>query len=492
MTATVVVERHPTEPTGARRRRRAPWLGLVACAYAAVQLVLVVPHTGHALGWDETVYVSQLDPRNPAAYFSAPRSRGISFLAAPVVAATGSVLALRLVLVVLTTAALYTAFRTWRPLLGDATTALAALLFAGLWSAQLAGSEAMPNLWVAFGAVAVVGWFLRASDGPRARRWLAAVLLATALVRLPDAGWLALPLLITALCFRARRRALPFLLGGLALGAAQWVAEAYTRFGGITGRLHRSSATEGGTSFHVNTVNAWHSLNGPQLCRPCHVPLTHPELTLWWLALPLLAALALLVAVHDRRTRPLTPTILPLLCALALGFPYLFLLTYSAPRFLLPAYALLSLPVAALATRVVSAARRPVPVITAITLAVCLQLAGQAVLLPSVTAQVHAVSRKYQVTAHALHSLGLRPPCLIAGGHALPVAYDAGCASAELHGNNRSITRRALLDRAAREPFAVLVPGGHRRPRYARDWIPHQMPDTHWTAYTPRPARSTS
>ncbi|MFG2500610.1 hypothetical protein ACGFSB_20640 [Streptomyces sp. NPDC048441] len=490
MTATVVRERHPDAPADARRRRRRePWLALVACGYAAVQLVLVVPHTGHALGWDETVYVSQLDPRTPAAYFSSPRSRGISFLAAPVVAATDSVLALRLVLVVLATAALYTAFRTWRPLLGPATTALAALLFAGLWSAQLAGSQAMPNLWVAFGAVAAVGWFLRASSEPRARWWLAAVLLATTLVRLPDAGWLALPLLITALCFRAHRRAVPFLLGGLVLGAAQWVTEAYLRFGGITDRLRRSSTTEGGTSFHVNTANAWHSLNGPQLCRPCHVPLTHPELTLWWLALPLLAAVALLVAVHDRRTRPLALTTLPLLCAFALCIPYLFLLTYSAPRFLLPAYALLSLPIAALATRAaVSAGRGAVPVSTAIALAVCLQLAGQAVLLPGISTHVAVVSQRYRAAAHDLHSLGLLPPCLITGPRALPVAYDAGCASAELHGNNRSTTSGALLDRAGREPFAVLVPEGHRRPRYARGWLTHQLPGTHSTAYTPRQA----
>jgi hypothetical protein len=488
MTATVALDRHPDVPAGIRLKRRGPWLALVACAYAAIQIAVVVPHTGHALGWDETVYVSQVDPRTPAAYFSAPRSRGISLLTTPVVAVTDSVLALRIFLVILSTAALYTAFRTWRPLLGHATTALAALLFAGLWTSQLAGSQAMPNLWVAFGAVSAVGWFLRTTGEARACWWLAAVIITTALVRLPDAGWLALPLVITALCVRARRRAVPFLLGGLALGATPWIAEAHLRFGGILGRLHRSGRTEGGMSFHVNIDNAWRSLNGPQLCRPCQVPLTHPQLTLWWLALPLLSAVALLVAVRTRRIRPLALTALPLLCAVALCFPYLFLLTYSAPRFLLPAYALLSLPLAALATRAMSVGRHARPVITVIGLAVCVQLAAQATLLPALSAHTALVSQRYEAVAHDLNALGLRPPCLITGRYALPVAYDAGCASAESRGNNRSTTGRSLLYRAGREPFAVLVPHGQQRPQYARGWTPHPLPGTHWIAYTPRSA----
>lgn len=47
-----------------------PWLASVAAAFALVQLVLVVPGSG--LGWDETVYVSQVSRDVPAAFFSAP------------------------------------------------------------------------------------------------------------------------------------------------------------------------------------------------------------------------------------------------------------------------------------------------------------------------------------------------------------------------------------------------------------------------------------
>ncbi|MEK8170036.1 hypothetical protein NKH77_10370 [Streptomyces sp. M19] len=123
------------------------------------------------------------------------------------------------------------------------------------------------------------------------------------LVRTPDGAWLALPLLLTAVCLRAWRRTLPALFAGLAAGVAQWVAEAYARFGGVPGRLRVSSDVEGGLGLHWNVGGALRSLNGPQLCRPCEVPFEHPELTIWWLALPLLAAAVVASAVRDHRAR---------------------------------------------------------------------------------------------------------------------------------------------------------------------------------------------
>ncbi|MER7653777.1 MULTISPECIES: hypothetical protein [Streptomyces] len=118
---------------------------MVALAYALIQVILVLPHTRDGLGWDETVYVSQSDPRTPAAYFSAPRSRGISFLIAPILAVSPSVTLLRTVLALASAMALYGAFRVWTPLLGRRTTALAASLFAGLWTTMLNGSQVMPQ-----------------------------------------------------------------------------------------------------------------------------------------------------------------------------------------------------------------------------------------------------------------------------------------------------------------------------------------------------------
>ncbi|MET7937361.1 pyridoxamine 5'-phosphate oxidase family protein [Streptomyces sp. NPDC005322] len=493
----------PLPPQPKRYRRPAPWLGLVALGYAVVQLAVVIPHTGHALGWDESVYVSQVDPRTPPAYFSAPRSRGISLLVAPIVAATSSIPVLRVLLMVLSAGALYAAFRVWNRLLPRATVALAALLFSGLWITQISGPAVMPNLWVALGAVAAVGWFLRVPDERNARWWLAAVLAGVTLVRTPDGGWLGLPLLAAAAFVRAWRPALPAIVGGLVLGAAQWIGEAYDRFGGIGERLRVSSDVEGGMGLHSSVGAALRSLNGPQLCRPCEVPLRHPELTVWWLALPVLTLTAISVALRDRhelRTRvrvglgrpgyrrpPCLPlTVLPIVCAAALAIPYLLLIDYSAPRFLMPSYALLALPIAWLVLRAVQGARSPQHLAVAMGVVITLQLASQFVVLGHAAATSDTTTGRYRTAAKALQRLGLHPPCLVVGDRALPVAYHAGCASAQTSGNNRSTTVPALLRRAAREPTALLTPRDQARlPAWARTWVAYPLPGTEWSAHLP-------
>ncbi|MGW7695670.1 glycosyltransferase family 39 protein [Streptomyces asiaticus] len=472
--------------TVVRPPRRIPWLVLVALAYAAAQLVLVVPHLGP--GWDETVYLSQADPHRPAAYFSAPRSRGISLLAAPVLAVTDSTTVLRVVLALLSAAALYAAYRVWRPLLGPRRTALAALLFTGLWTTLLYGPQAMPNLWVALSAVAAVGWFLRAAHPPARRRallGLGATIAAATCFRFSDGVWLALPLLAACAIVPALRRPAPALVvvGGFAVGGAEWVAEAYVRWGGIGARLRLSSATEGGMGARWAGGMAWRSLNGPLLCRPCHVPLTHPELTLWWLALPVLALTACALAWRARRDAVI---LLPIACAATLSVPYLLLIDYSAPRFLLPVYALLSPPLAVLAAHSARAIRPPRARALAAGVAaalLALHLSAQYEVLDRTTAAARTTADRYRTAAHDLRRLGLTPPCLVSGRHAPPIGYDAGCASANVGGNNRDTTAHTLLHRAAREPTAALARTRSGPPHYARTWTPHRLPGTGLTAY---------
>ncbi|WP_234433640.1 hypothetical protein [Streptomyces rimosus] len=481
--------------------RSLPWLAVVALLYALVQLILVLPHTRDGLGWDETVYVSQSDPRTPAAYFSAPRSRGISFLVAPILAVSPSVTLLRTVLALASAMALYGAFRVWTPLLGRRTTALAALLFAGLWATMLNGSQVMPNLWEALAVVAAVGWFLRAPAEPSARWWLAGTIGLAMLLRFPDGCWLALPLLATAICVRTYRTAAPAVIGGVASGGAQWAMEAYMRFGGIGERLHLSSATEGGMgaahSFASGVARALHSLNGPLLCRPCDVPLHAPALALWWLALPLLTVAAL--ASTARRRHRLALSALPVTCSASLALPYLFLIDYSAPRFFLPAYALLAPPIATLIAgtergsnqRTASLARRPrrSATATAIGLLFLAHLASQVGVLTQTTAQAAALSGRYQQAAGILRQFGVRPPCLVSGPHSQPVGYDLGCASGDLQGNNHSLTPNELRQRAAREPTAVLTTSiSTPPPAPARNWPPHPLRNTGgWIAYVSLP-----
>ncbi|CAM5349373.1 hypothetical protein [Streptomyces abikoensis] len=471
-------------------RRPVPLLAAVAAAYAVLQLCYAVAHMH--LGWDESVYLSQVDPRTPAAYFSAPRSRGISFLAAPVVALTPSTTVLRVTLALLSSAALYGAFAVWRPLLGAGRTALAAALFAGLWITVLSGPEVMPNLWIALAAVAATGFFLRARDdaGARTLTGLAATLAAAALLRAPDAVWLALPLFVTCAAVRAwrRLRIAAAVAGGLAAGGAQWAVEAYVRFGGIARRLADAGETEGGMGTHLGAglTAARRSLNGPQLCRPCHI--ANPSLThsLWWLLLPVLAAAACALAVRKESRAAVQ---LPVACALSLAAPYLLLLDYSAPRFLLPAYALLALPVADLAARAPAAVRAG-PRRWAVAAALCAVLAAhlgvQLKELRINTADARDTAVRYRRAAEGLRRIGLSAPCTVTGPRAQPVAYAAGCASAQTMGNNRSTTEAELARRARRMPMAVLYdPADAHLPPYARTWHPHELPGTGWRAYVP-------
>ena len=50
------------------------WLLIVCLAFVLAQVGLV---RNLGLGWDESIYASQTDPRRPALVFSAPRARPI-------------------------------------------------------------------------------------------------------------------------------------------------------------------------------------------------------------------------------------------------------------------------------------------------------------------------------------------------------------------------------------------------------------------------------
>lgn len=454
---------------GGRGPRPAVPLAAVAAAFTVAQLLLVRP--GMGLGWDEAVYVSQVGAGAPAAYFSAPRARGISLLVAPVAAWSSSTVLLRCYLAALSGLALYLALRTWRGLFPPRVLTLAAALFASLWVTLFYGLQAMPNYWVAMGALAVVGSYLRAGAPPADRAALTGLAAGAALMgwmRPMDAAWVVLPLLAVGLLRRHGRRSAA-LLAGLAAGVAEWVIEAYVRYGGLLHRLAEGSAIQGGLGWHLAVVDQVRSLGGRTLCRPCAGALPSPLLTVWWFVLPVLAALALYFAVRAGRT---TATALPLACAASAAFPYLFLIGYAAPRFLLPAYALLAVPVAdALLRSVALTPRRGRPVVAAaLCLGLVVHLAVQVTVLVHVARGTTAGHRAWSRTADTLHRLGVRAPCLVTGDDALPIAFYAGCSSAATSGPNADTTADAIARTARRIPVATLVPTGARPPAYARDW----------------------
>lgn len=472
----------------------------MALGYAVVQLVAVAP--GMGLGWDEVVYVSQVDPRVPAAEFIAPRARGITLLVAPVVLVTSSTEALRVYLCVLSALGLYASFGVWLRVRPGPVVPVAALLFASTWLALFYGNEAMPNLWVAFGAVAATGFFLRcvrpeAGLGPAAG--LALSVAAVALLRPPDSVWLVLPLALALARpgWRCRRAGVA-LVAGLAVGWADWIVEAYVRFGGLAARWHAAGAANE-TGLHVSLLDHVRALDGPLLCRPpadCG-PVVTPWLV-WLIAVPVLALLGLYAARrHDRSPtarrhdhpaevpcrdqpaatlRPSDPRVpcgVPSLpgfvlatgCGLAMAVPYAFLVGYAAPRFLLPAYALLALPVA---HAVWSPGRRPA-LAGLVAAGVVAQVVLQGITLEKVVTGGLARRGDDVRVARALLAMDVRPPCLVYGEHAVMIAYRMGChgypvlswpqeAPAQVRGAPGTGTRVVAVDRGGPTPAPFLRP----------------------------------
>lgn len=453
------------------------WLAAVAGTFTLAQLTLV--RFGMGLGWDETVYVSQVSAHAPAAFFSAPRARGISLLAAPITSWSSSTPLLRVYLAVLSGLGLYWALRSWRGLFPARVLAGGGALFASLWITLFYGPQVMPNYWVAVGALASVGFFLRAQADRTRSGPVWGVAASTALMawmRPTDAVWATLPLLTLLVCVRRRwhLRLLLALIGGLAAGAAEWIVEAYVGFGGLGARLAAGSRIQGGLGWHIAGGDQLRSLGGRALCRPCTGAMPNPAVTAWWFVLPLLAALALVVAVRARRT---AATLLPLACAVTAAVPYLFLIGYAAPRFLLPAYALLAIPVAdALAHLMTAPSRRWRPVVVGLTaVGLAGHLAVQCAVLEATVSRNTAARQDWARDVADLHRLGVRPPCLLTGYDDVPIAFYAGCASADTGGHNANTTAQALTRTARRMPVAVLTTGTARPPSYARTWPRYQL-----------------
>jgi hypothetical protein len=453
------------------------WIVAVGVAFTAAELAFVSPRMG--LSWDEVVYVSQVSGRVPAAWFDPARARGVPLIVAPVVWLTGSVVALRIYLSVLSGLGLVLALLVWRPLREAWVLAVAGVAFGGLWVAQYYGPQAMPDMWSALGSLAAVGFFLRWAASRRctaARGWTALAGLAgsvalVALVRPGDGVYLCLPLVGGCVVVRSWKP-LAAIVTGAAVGGAEWVIEAIVRFGGVTARLHAAGAEQSGFGFHFAVLDELKALNGPTLCRPCTIGYRQPELDLWWLLLPIVVLLGVLGA---RRAGRFGSSLLPAVCGLCLAAQYLFMINYAAPRFLLPAYALASIPVADAVGWAVSSAGasagsglRPT-VIAVLSAFMILQLVAQHFVLDHEAGGTVSFHKDYTVIAARLRQIGVHPPCRISGVQYIPIAYYAGCASTGSDGSP-----------------VLLTGAGSRPPSYAQDWTAHRIKGTsvlHVTAY---------
>jgi hypothetical protein len=170
-------------------------------------------------------------------------------------------------------------------------------------------------------------------------------------------------------------------------------------------------------------------LAGPTLCRNgchAHAPLPYQ---LWWVAL---GGFALIGIIHAQRVRHSRAEVAAAVLALVLAVQYVFTVTYAAPRFMLPSYALLSIPCAAgLITCVRAAGSRParaaVVALTAIGALAHAALQVQVIvtrLKPSESRAYHT----YLADGRRLARHGLHRPCLVLGSAAVDqIAYATGC-----------------------------------------------------------------
>jgi hypothetical protein len=411
------------------------WLAAVAVLYFAVQMAVV---RDLPLGWDEAIYASQTDPRRPTLPFSAPRARGTSWLVAPLQRLTGSTVALRIYLAALSSLALYGAYAVWIRLRLPARGAvpLAALLLVPLWTMVFYGPTPMPNVWVALTGVYATGvlLFMASGDHPAWLAWASAAAVAAATTMRPgDVAPLLMALGIAVLLQRRWRaqavRLLAPLVSGAALGALPWVVEAQLRYDGFIARARRAAQGQSTGERFVPDYQL-RALDGPILCRPCprdSQPIPPLGVALWLVGAALVV-LAVCVALRSRSgTGPpdLRPgTLLPTFAGGSVAMPYLFLVGYAAPRFLLPAYALLAIPASMalwhIAVRPGHGVRWPAALFTGAL--VVGHVAVQYDWLAEIMRGQERSRAGWGALAEAMHENGVRPPCTLTGDMAPPIA----------------------------------------------------------------------
>jgi hypothetical protein len=295
--------------------------------------------------WDESIYLSQVTPGAAPLPFVPSRARGITFLAAPVLQLGGSLAQLRLFLALASALLLIVAFRSWVPIIGFGAAA-AAVLFAGAWPALFYGSELMPNLWVGLLAVAATAVLARrlAIGERRYDELLAGGLVAiAALIRPLDAAVLSAALILLPIA--VRRATVPWVVHlaiGLAAGWTPWLVEMTARFGS-PGEAFAAAARLGHTGRWSLFENARQYLalsDGPSIG-----PVLHPDIptsgAFWFIGLAMLVGLGIVAA---SRRNLLPALVVPTATGLALATEYIVFTDAQAPRFLLPAMSLLTIP----------------------------------------------------------------------------------------------------------------------------------------------------
>jgi hypothetical protein len=471
-------------------------LWIAAAAVAFTLAVLLFTPLRMSLGWDETVYASQISQHVPIMRWSAERARGIPLLVAPVTLLGGSAVVLRVYLALLAGLGLFLALLAWRGVKAAWMLALAGVIFGGLAIVQAQASQVFPNYWIALGGLAGVGLFLRCVTREAESHTIPGLLVVaaafTALMRPADAVAIYGPLIVIAAVIMLRhawvrraldRRSASLLLAaaaGLAIGGGEWVAESFMYFTGPFARLHQTSGVVGGTKF--NPVTSLRIINGGRASSVPGYPgvtgWSHPRLLWWWLAFLVLALLGVYIAA---RSRGWLVALVPFVCALAVYALYTLPVRDNA-RYLQPCWALLAVPAAeGLGWLLVTPKGRTrlLAVVAAVAF-LGIELGTQHAVLSSQSAALEATATTNTNIVNALERLGVRPPCAIAtvdrpyfAPASGPVSYYLGCTYAG--------TPRKLPGTRGSRVVVLVQSEGHPR-HYARTWPAHTLPGSGETA----------
>lgn len=413
------------------------WL-LAATVVFTVTEFAVVP-LRLPLGWDEITYIAQTSAHSSPVMMPAIHSRGAGLLAAPVTLFTTSIVILRAWMTLLSGAGLFLALLAWRRLRPGPVLAVAAVILGGLAVTELNAVQVMPDWWEAVGALAVTGLFLRAVTIGQTR--LVAVLLAAGvffmvLVRWQDAVFLIAPLVVAALVVPAwrHRQTLAAIAVGLAAGAAEWAGEAWAFYGGPVGRVRLTAIEPPRFGLYFSFPRQVRGLVGggcsPRSCPPW----VFPWLGAWWAALLVLAILGIITAWQARSAAPAVPAaaaaaVVPAACAVTLLAGYSLFDSQALHRYLLPVIALTVIPVADGVARLVAVRRWRAAALSAVAVFLLAGLATQHYVLRAQVASQFQYNATWLAQASYLRHAGVRPPCILSGGH-LPAAWYLGCASA--------------------------------------------------------------
>ena len=404
-------------------RRPAAAVAAVALVYALAQLALV--GIDREPEWDEAVYITQVAPDAPAADFAAHRARGMTLVIAPTAAAGLDTSATRLLLVVVSSVLLATAFGAWIPLIGWAAP-LAAGLFAATWMSLFYGSAVSPNLFGALLAVLAIGLVLRHTLQPATVLVVGAASMIGALTLLrPLDGAMTLVVAIGVVWWKARTefaRRTAALVAGFFAGTLPWIVEAFARFGDPFQRLeYARGPVDAGPTFTV--FEHLRMLDGRALVGPDPTQTVSRGALLALLVGIGLGVVAIISARSSARSR--SAVVVGAGGAILLALPYLVWVGATAPRFLFPAFALAAIPTGIGLLAIIKNGNR-------------IALAGMIVLLAVVITwhvdQVRAVDHRETVAAQERHDVGVvlaeasDGPCAFASQFGYPqVQLASGC-----------------------------------------------------------------